>query len=516
MSRRAFRSTSLCLISAFVLFATLAAPMASPAAAARGTITGVEIIGNRLNPLVRITGTELGAEPAPAHAGSPSEVCGEPKVGDTSKNYGSALYFLDTKAVNDPARVPRWAAGRSGGPYFSCIGLVIVSFTSTEVTFRFGPWYDARYYQLTEGDSIRVVVNGASLSTIADYQDRAPTIVAKGRVANAAVPTTVEWRPVHQDACYRLDLSQSYDDAYFDEYLVESHTECNSDGTHDMLVEPYLNAGKATQFRWRVTEMVGPYWLQSDPVSFVAGKYIPTNPAFRMLASWGFPIRGGGWPVSGHGVVGTSTILMCDAAGEAYVLSNEHVLGRTSSATFLVVDPPGPPGARSIRIGTVVAIVAEADIAVSWVAPYALPSHACETAPVVRIPEAAGGSGKLSPKPSASNYTELEVVVSGEPIRGMTVLWGGLTTGMQASVVRGVTDAECRDATHWRTNPSVCVDDGGYEGTSGAAFLHLIDDNRAELVGILSVAMPNKLDLGEYEAAGYPTSAFPTWLQLPS
>ena len=101
--------------------------------------------GTPSNPTITISGTNLGNFPP---IGTP-ETC---QAGDTGAIYGaSGLWFSDTTTG--------WTAGQSG----DCIGLVVSSWSGTQVTFTFGNQY-GNYPPIGTGDSFAVDVQGAGFS----------------------------------------------------------------------------------------------------------------------------------------------------------------------------------------------------------------------------------------------------------------------------------------------------------------------------------------------------------------
>jgi hypothetical protein len=109
------------------------------------SISGVSFSGSPSDPSITVTGTNFGAYPP---IGTP-ETC---QSGDTGDDYGSTgLWFSDT--------TQGWTAGQAG----DCIGLIVTSWSSTQVVFGFGNEY-ANYPPVQSGDQIEVEVQGASSS----------------------------------------------------------------------------------------------------------------------------------------------------------------------------------------------------------------------------------------------------------------------------------------------------------------------------------------------------------------
>jgi len=93
---------------------------------------------------VTLTGTNLGAN---APIGTP-ESC---QSGDTGFDFGAPGCGSTTRARAD------------GGQAGDCIGLVVVSWSSTQVVFQFGNQY-ANYAAIASGDQVEVEAQGATFT----------------------------------------------------------------------------------------------------------------------------------------------------------------------------------------------------------------------------------------------------------------------------------------------------------------------------------------------------------------
>jgi hypothetical protein len=108
------------------------------------SISGVAFTGTPADPTITVTGSNFGAFPP---IGTP-ETC---QAGDTGDDYGaSGLSFTDVTQGG-------WTAGQAG----DCIGLIVTSWSSTQVVYGFGNEY-ANYPQVQSGDQIQAQVQGAS------------------------------------------------------------------------------------------------------------------------------------------------------------------------------------------------------------------------------------------------------------------------------------------------------------------------------------------------------------------
>ncbi len=114
-------------------------------------ITSVTFTGTGSNPTVTIAGSGFGTIPA-ANPPTPLTCV----AGDTSFDYGNSLSF------NENTRA--WGAGQTG----DCIGLVVTTYTSTQIVYQFGADY-SHYGHVTAGDSFTLVVYGKSFTGTVTY-----------------------------------------------------------------------------------------------------------------------------------------------------------------------------------------------------------------------------------------------------------------------------------------------------------------------------------------------------------
>lgn len=115
------------------------------------SISAVQFTGTPAEPTVSISGANFGTKPAP----EPSEplTC---FAGDTSFDYGTSLYFGDS------------TQGWTGGEIGDCIGLIVATYTETQIVYRFGAGY-SHYGQLTSGDGYSLVVGSSKHSGTVAY-----------------------------------------------------------------------------------------------------------------------------------------------------------------------------------------------------------------------------------------------------------------------------------------------------------------------------------------------------------
>jgi hypothetical protein len=115
------------------------------------TVKTVTFTGTPAEPTVTVTGENFGQKPAT-----------NPKApltcfsGDTSFDYASLLDFTDS--------TQGWTAGQTG----DCIGLIVSSYTETQVVYKFGAGY-SHYGQLTSGDAYTLVVRTAKFTGTVAY-----------------------------------------------------------------------------------------------------------------------------------------------------------------------------------------------------------------------------------------------------------------------------------------------------------------------------------------------------------
>jgi hypothetical protein len=110
------------------------------------SITGVSFTGTSAAPTITVTGSGFGSSPP---IGTP-ETC---QSGDTGDDYGSSgLWFSD-------ATQGGWTAGQAG----DCIGLIVSSWSGSQVVYGFGNEY-ANYPAIQSGDQVEVDVQGATFS----------------------------------------------------------------------------------------------------------------------------------------------------------------------------------------------------------------------------------------------------------------------------------------------------------------------------------------------------------------
>jgi hypothetical protein len=111
------------------------------------TINSVSFTGTASDPTVTVTGSDFGTEPPGSPAGCST----------TGDNFpGTSLTFNDTTGG--------WGAGTGG----DCIGLVVSSYSASQVVYQFGSGYNV-YGTANSGDSFSLTVQGATYSGTVTY-----------------------------------------------------------------------------------------------------------------------------------------------------------------------------------------------------------------------------------------------------------------------------------------------------------------------------------------------------------
>jgi hypothetical protein len=118
----------LVLLAAFA--ATLLFSAFASTAGATYPITSVVFTGSSAAPTITVNGTGFGARP-PRGTDNSVTSCGP--YTNNGKVYANSLWFLDD--TNE------WQAGAGKPPNQNCIGVIVVSWTSTQVVLQFGSAY---------------------------------------------------------------------------------------------------------------------------------------------------------------------------------------------------------------------------------------------------------------------------------------------------------------------------------------------------------------------------------------
>jgi hypothetical protein len=148
------------LAIALGLFTALAVPSVCLA----DTITGVTFSGAAADPTITITGSGFGntAPPTsgPAHSG-------------TGFDYGTSLYFFDQSITDGDAGYQ--GIGKLGTPELDWIGIVLLNYSDTSITYQFGSLYTTFYATgYNSGDAYTVGVGDATFSGTIEYPAPVP------------------------------------------------------------------------------------------------------------------------------------------------------------------------------------------------------------------------------------------------------------------------------------------------------------------------------------------------------
>jgi hypothetical protein len=112
-------------------------------------------LGSTEDPTVVVSGRGFGAHPPIGYPASNTQ-CGY--YANNGSWFGeNGLWFRDA--------THSWIAGQGTSREGSCIGLVVVSWSPTQVSFRFGNAYNTfDHWAADSGDTVAVTVNGRTLS----------------------------------------------------------------------------------------------------------------------------------------------------------------------------------------------------------------------------------------------------------------------------------------------------------------------------------------------------------------
>jgi hypothetical protein len=149
------------LLVALLVMLSLAALFlwAQPALSAP-TLSTITFAGDASNPQVTIAGAGFGTEPAPSNLAL---------TGYTGYDYGLALYICDTS----PNPAVFCAGHNDGAGGVDLIGLVVTTYSDTQIAYSFGSTYTTSYYpnsyDLQQGDQFTVHVAGVTCSGTVSY-----------------------------------------------------------------------------------------------------------------------------------------------------------------------------------------------------------------------------------------------------------------------------------------------------------------------------------------------------------
>jgi hypothetical protein len=173
------RRCGVALAAVLVMAGALLAASFATGATMAVRISGVAFHGPERNPVITVSGIGLGLRPKPNPAYHP---LGHPPLCPTPPTKPLAAYGFDYGTrlyVDDRSQTPGWSAGRYR-PQLSeldCIGLLVSSYSPTKVVFRLGAAYReptsdraGHSYDLAEGDTVIIGVNGAQFTTRVHYR----------------------------------------------------------------------------------------------------------------------------------------------------------------------------------------------------------------------------------------------------------------------------------------------------------------------------------------------------------
>ncbi len=138
------------------------------------SISAVTIGGTLATPTVTVSGSGFGTEsdlgvPVPAYCGN------------SGFDYGDNFYFSDG-----------WGAGQGSGAFGDCTGVIISSYSTSQITFTFGSGYgnsSGEYGTLDYGDSFQMNLLGGGYAGSVPVFSPAPTISSVTIAGTLAAPT---------------------------------------------------------------------------------------------------------------------------------------------------------------------------------------------------------------------------------------------------------------------------------------------------------------------------------------
>ena len=146
------------LIAASIAFVALVTPQV--AEAGPDSITGVSFGGTEASPTITVSGSGFGTQSdiGTPNAASDTQNCSPA----TGSDYGSNMYIYDE---TDPSY---FVAGL-GPPNLAAVGVIITTYTDSEIVFTLGSCYGQNGWVFAPGDSFTMYVLGAQYSASVSY-----------------------------------------------------------------------------------------------------------------------------------------------------------------------------------------------------------------------------------------------------------------------------------------------------------------------------------------------------------
>jgi hypothetical protein len=138
-----------------ILVGTASAASAGGAASGGVNITGVSFSGPggvKTPPTVTVSGSGFGSRAPKGTPDTTTPLCGT--IANNGDTYGSRLYFVDN--------TQNWQAGFLSKTNHNCIGLVVQSWSDTQIVLTFGSYYGPTQLVLNNGDNFAMVVKGGT------------------------------------------------------------------------------------------------------------------------------------------------------------------------------------------------------------------------------------------------------------------------------------------------------------------------------------------------------------------
>lgn len=130
----------------------------SPSPPPPPAISGVSFTGGSAAPTVIVSGQGFGTS-APAGMLDNATSCGG--YSSNGDDYGTNLWFIDNG---------NFAAGAGTPPKGSCIGITVLSWSSSQVTYQFGDAYNSfDHWYISSGDQYTLSVDGVPYSATVSF-----------------------------------------------------------------------------------------------------------------------------------------------------------------------------------------------------------------------------------------------------------------------------------------------------------------------------------------------------------
>lgn len=150
------------ILATTVPAALAAAPpgASAPPIAVAPVLKSVVFTGSSAAPTITVNGTGFGAHPPTAYPNDTTSCGPYTNNGNLYGAYG--LWFLDNTHF--------WQAGRGNARGGNCIGLIVTSWTRTQVVFEFGSAYGTfDHWTVDQGDNYVLALKSSFFGGVASY-----------------------------------------------------------------------------------------------------------------------------------------------------------------------------------------------------------------------------------------------------------------------------------------------------------------------------------------------------------